>query len=335
MSNLTTREKAAILMITLGREHSASLYRHLSEDEIEQLTLSITSMRRIDADVQAEVIEEFLEICIAQRFISEGGIDYARDVLESALGQEKAFELIHKLSSSLQVRPFDFVRKADAGQVLNILQNEHPQTIALTLSYLDPPQAAAVISSLSAEKQVDVIGRIAKMGVTAPDFVKEAERILERKLSSMGMSESMAVGGIDSIVEIINSVDRGTERFILEQLELADGELADEIRKRLFVFEDIAKMSNQAIQRVLREVDNNDLTIALKGAGETSDVFKLIMSNVSKRLAEMIKEDIEMMGPVRVRDVEEAQQKIVNTIRKLEDAGEIITGRGGGDDVIV
>ncbi len=335
MSNLTTREKAAILMITLGKEFSAKIYKHLNEDEIEQLTLSITSTRRVDNEVQQEVIEEFLEICLAQKYISEGGIDYARDVLESALGKDKAYELINKLSSSLQVRPFDFVRKADPAQILNILQNEHPQTIALTLSYLDPAQAAAVIGSLSAEKQVDVIARIAKMGVTAPDYIKEAERILERKLSSMGMSESLAVGGIDSIVEIINSVDRGTERFILEQLELADGELADEIRKRLFVFEDIAKMSNQAIQRVLRDVENNDLTVALKGAGEGSEVFNLIMSNVSKRLAEMIKEDIEMMGPVRVRDVEEAQQKIVNTIRKLEDAGEIITGRGGGDDVIV
>jgi flagellar motor switch protein FliG len=333
-ANLSSKEKAAILMITLGREYSARIYQHLNEDEIEQLTLAITSTRRVDTDLQDEVIEEFLEICLAQKYITEGGIDYAREVLESALGQERAYQLIHRLSSSLQVRPFDFVRKADPAQILNILQNEHPQTIALTLSYLEPPQAASVIASLSAEKQIDVIARIAKMGVTAPDFIQEAERILERKLSSMGMSESMAVGGIDSIVEIINAVDRGTEKFILEQLELADGELADEIRKRLFVFEDIAKMSNQAVQRVLREVDNNDLTVALKGAGETSDVYKLILANVSKRLAEMIKEDIEMMGPVRVRDVEEAQQKIVNTVRRLEDAGEIVTGRGG-DDMIV
>ncbi len=321
-------------MITVGREHSARIYQHLNEDEIEQLTLSITSMRRVTSELQDGVLGEFLEICLAQKFISEGGIDYAREVLEQAIGQERAFALINRLSSSLQVRPFDFVRKADASQILNVLQNEHPQTIALTLSYLDPPQAASVLGSLPADKQVDVIARIASMGVTSPDFVKEAERILERKLSSMGMSESLAVGGIDAIVEIINSVDRGTEKFLLEQLEMHDSELTDEIRKRLFVFEDIAKMSNQAIQRVMRDIENSDLTIALKGAGETSDVYKLIMANVSKRLAEMIKEDIEMMGPVRVRDVEEAQQKIVNTIRKLEDSGEIVTGRGG-DDVIV
>jgi len=335
MSNLNAREKAAILMITLGKEYSAKIYQHLGEEEIEQLTLAITSTRRVDTDLQREVLEEFLEICIAQNYITEGGIEYARDVLESAIGKDKAYELINRLSSSLQVRPFDFVRKADATQILNVLQNEHPQTIALTLSYLEPGQAAAVISSLSAEMQVDVIARIAKMGSTAPDYIKEAERILERKLSSMGSNETLTVGGIDSIVEIINSVDRGTEKFILEQLELADNELADEIRKRLFVFEDISKMSNQAIQRFLREVDNSDLTIALKGAGSTSEVFSIIMTNVSKRLSEMIREDIEMMGPVRVRDVEEAQQKIVNVIRRLEDSGEIITGRGGGDDVIV
>lgn len=335
MSNypLSNREKAAVLIIALGKEHSARIYKKLSEEEIEQLTLAITSVRRVDAEQQEAVLQEFLDICIAQKYISEGGIDYARDVLEQALGSERAYELINRLSSSLQVRPFDFVRKADAAQILNVLQNEHPQTIALTLSYLEPAQAAAVLRSLPSEKQVDVIARIASMGVTAPDFIKEAERILERKLSSMGMSESTAVGGVDAIVEIINSVDRGTEKFLLEQLEMHDGELAEEIRKRLFVFEDIARMSNQAIQRVLREIDNADLTVALKGTSQ--EVSKVILGNVSKRLQEMIREDMEMMGPVRVRDVEEAQQKIVNTIRRLEDAGEIITGRGGGEDVIV
>lgn len=331
---LSVKEKAAVLIITLGTEHSSQIYQHLSEEEIEQLTLTITSMRHVGADQKAAVLNEFLELCMAQKYISEGGIDYARAVLEQALGAEHAYELINRISSSLQVRPFDFVRKADPAQILNVIQNEHPQTIALTLSYLDPSQAAMVLGSLSSDKQVDVIARIANMGVTAPDFIKEAERILERKLSSMGLSESMAVGGVDALVEIINSVDRGTEKFLLEQLEMHDSELADTIRQKLFVFEDIGRMSNQAIQRVLREVENADLAVALKGAKQ-DEVTKRILDNVSKRLREMIVEDMDMMGPVRVRDVEEAQQKIVNIIRRLEDAGEIITGRGGGDDIVV
>ncbi len=260
-------------------------------------------------------------------------IEYARQILDSALGADKASELIRKLSSSLQVRPFDFVRKADPAQVINFLQNEHPQTIALILSYLDATQAAAILGSLPQEKQASVIARIATMGATSPEYIREAERILERKLSTMGAAEHTIVGGIDSIVAILNAVDRSTEKHILESLDEDNGELADEIRSRMFVFEDIVKLSNQAVQRVLKEVENSELAIALKGA--TKEVSTLIFNNISKRLQDMIKEDMEFMGPVRVRDVEENQQKIVNIIRRLEDAGEIIISRGSEDEVIV
>lgn len=330
--NMSPKEKAAVLMITLGKNYAAKLYQYLTDDEIEQLTLAITSMRKVEPEIKEDVIREFYEVCMAQKFISEGGIDYAKDILDKAFGEDRATELIARLSSALRVRPFDFVRRADSTQVYNFLQNEHPQTIALILSYLDADQAAAVLASLPLDKQTSVIARIANMGATSAEYVKEAERVLEHKFSSMIMGHQTLVGGIDSLVEILNCVDRGTERHILESLEQTDAELAEEIKNRMFVFEDITKLGNQAIQRVLREVDNKDLAVALKGA--TTEVAKVIYDNVSKRLAEMIKEDIEFMGPVRVRDVEEAQQKIVNVIRRLDEAGEIIISRKQEDELI-
>lgn len=330
--SLSPKEKAAILMITLGKNYAAKLYKYLNEEEVEQLTLSITSMRKVDPDIKEKTVNEFYEICMAQKFISEGGIEYAKGILDKAFGTDSAMELITRLSSALRVRPFDFIRRADSAQIYNFLQNEHPQTIALILSYLEANQSANVLSSLSLEKQTSVIARIADMGATSAEYVKEAERVLEHKFSSLAMGHQTLVGGIDSLVEILNYVDRGTERHLLESLEQTDAELAEEIKNRMFVFEDIITLGNQAIQRVLREIDNRDLAVALKGA--TKEVSKAIYDNVSKRLAEMIKEDIEFMGPVRVRDVEEAQQKIVNTIRRLEDAGEIVISRKQEDELI-
>ena len=231
------------------------------------------------------------------------------------------------------MRPFEFVRKADPAQLLNFIQKEHPQTIALILAYLKPQQAAVVLASLPQDKQADVARRIAVMDRTSPEVIKEVERILEKNLSSLVTEDFTAAGGVQAIVNILNTVDRGTEKYIMETLEIEDTDLAEEIRKRMFVFEDILTLDNRSIQRFLREVDNNLLAVALKGA--TEEVQKVIYSNMSKRLAEMIREDIEYMGPVRLKDVEEAQQKIVNIIRKLEDAGEIIISRGGGDEIIV
>lgn len=330
---LSSKEKAAILMITLGKEFAAKLYPYLSEEEVEQLTLSITSIRRIDPEIKDAVVNEFFEICMAQKFISEGGVDYAKEVLDQAFGPERANELITRLSSALRVRPFDFIRRADSTQIYNFLQSEHPQTIALILSYLDPKQAAPVLASLPFEKQANVITRIANMGASSHEYVKDTERVLEHKLSSMIFGNQTLAGGIDSLVQILNSVDRGTEKRLLTTLEQTDPELAEEIKNRMFVFEDITKLSNQAIQRVLREIDNRDLAVALKTAGK--EVAKAIFDNISKRLQDMIREDIEYMGPVRVRDVEEAQQKIVNVIRKLDDAGEIIISRNKEDEMIV
>lgn len=329
----TGREKAAMLLISLGPERSAEIFKHLKEEEIEQLTLEIANIRAVTPEEKEKVLEEFYQICLAQEYIAEGGISYAKEILEKALGTQKALDVINKLTVSLQVRPFEFVRKADPAQLLNFIQKEHPQTIALILAYLKPQQAAAVLASLPQDKQADVARRIAVMDRTSPEIIKEVERILEKNLSSLVTEDFTAAGGVQAIVNILNTVDRGTEKYIMETLEIEDTDLAEEIRKRMFVFEDILTLDNRSIQRFLREVDNNLLAVALKGA--TEEVQKVIYSNMSKRLAEMIREDIEYMGPVRLKDVEEAQQKIVNIIRKLEDAGEIIISRGGGDEIIV
>ncbi len=330
---LSGREKAAMLLITLGPELSAQIFRHLKDEEIEQLTLEIANIRTVSPGEKERVLQEFYQICLAQQYITEGGIGYAKDILEKALGGERTMDIINKLTVSLQVRPFDFVRKADPTQVLNFIQSEHPQTIALILSYLKPVQAAGVLSALSQDKQADVARRIAQMDRTSPEVIKEVERVLEKKLSSLVTEDYTAAGGIQAIVDVLNSVDRGTERYIMDTLEIEDTDLAEEIRKRMFVFEDILQLDNRAVQRFMREVDNSQLAIALKGSSE--EVQTLIFANMSKRLAEQIREELDFMGPVRLKDVEESQQKIVNIIRKLEDAGEIIISRGGGDELIV
>ena len=326
-------QKAAILLIALGPERSADIFKHLKEDEIEELTLEIANTRSVSPQVKEDVLNEFYQICLAQQYIAEGGIGYAKELLDKALGEDRAKEVITKLTASLQVRPFEFVRKTDPSQLLNFIQDEHPQTIALILSYLPASQASNVVSSLPPEKQADVAKRIAMMDRTSPDVIKQVEKVLERKLASLVNQDYTIVGGVDAIVEILNSVDRGTEKHIMETLEVEEPELADEIRKKMFVFEDILSLDNRAIQRVLRDVDNHDLALALKGA--TEEVQNVILNNLSTRLASMIKEDMEYMGPVRMKDVEDAQQKIVNIIRKLEDSAEIVISRGGGDEIIV
>lgn len=326
-------QKAAILMIALGPEKSAAIFKHLKEDEVEELTLEIANTRNVTPQLKDSIINEFYQVCLAQQYIAEGGINYAKELLEKSFGAEKAMDVIGKLTASLQVKPFEFVRKADAAQLLNFIQDEHPQTIALILSYLAPGQAAIIVSALPPDRQADVTKRIAVMDRTSPDVIKEVEKVLESKLSSLVNQDYTIIGGVDAVVEILNTVDRGTEKHIMETLEIEEPELADEIRKKMFVFEDILLLDDRAIQRVLRDVDNSDLAIALKGSNE--EVQNAIFNNLSKRLAVMIKEDMEFMGPVRMKDVEEAQQKIVNIIRKLEDAAEIVISRGGGDEIIV
>ena len=275
-------EKAATLLIALGPEKSAQIFKHLKEEEIEQLTLEIANTSSVSPQTKEKVLNEFYEICLAQQYIAEGGIGYAKELLDKALGSDKAQEVITKLTASLQVRPFEFVRKTDPSQVLNFIQDEHPQTIAMILSYLSPAQSAMILGALTPEKQADVAKRIAKMDRTSPDVIKEVERVLERKLSSLINQDYTIVGGVDAIVGILNTVDRGTEKHIMESLEIEEPELADEIRKKMFVFEDILLLDDRAIQRVLRDVDNNDLAVALKGANEEVQnvIFKLSLIHI-------------------------------------------------------
>ena len=326
-------QKAAVLLIALGPEKSAQIFKHLKDEEIEELTLEIANTRSITPQVKEEVINEFYGVCLAQQYIAEGGINYAKELLEKALGEDKAMDVISKLTASLQVKPFEFIRKTDPSQILTFIQDEHPQTIALILSYMSPQQSSSILSALPPDRQADVARRIARMDRTSPDTIKEVEKVLESKLSSLVNQDYTIIGGVDAVVEILNTVDRATEKHIMETLEIEEPELADEIRKKMFVFEDILMLDDRSIQRVLRDVDNNDLALACKSANE--QVQNAIFNNLSKRLAVMIKEDMDFMGPVRMKDVEEAQQKIVNIIRKLEDSGEIVISRGGGDEIVV
>ncbi|WP_067931408.1 flagellar motor switch protein FliG [Alicyclobacillus kakegawensis] len=330
---LTGKQKAAILLISLGPEVAARVYQQLSEEEIEQLTYEISNLQQVDTDLEERVLQEFHDIAVAKEYILTGGIEYAREVLERALGREEAERVFHKLTSALQVRPFHQVRRADPQQLATFLQDEHPQTMALVLSYLDPDQAALVISSLPHDQQADVARRIALMNSTSPDVVAEVEQVLENKLAMMTNVDAQMTGGVDSVVKILNNVDRGTEKSILETLAMQDPELVDNIKQRMFTFDDIVYLDARSIQRVIRDVDPRDLQLALKVAGE--QVREVIFNNMSKRMAESFQEEMEYMGPVRLRDVEDAQQRIVGLIRRLEEAGEIIVARAGGDDIIV
>ena len=322
-----------MFLVSLGSDVSAEVFKHLREDEIEQLTFEIARLDKIESDDKDKVLQEFQEMMMAQEFITQGGIDYARDILERALGTQKAIDIVNRLTSSLQVRPFDFIRRTDPSHLLNFIQGEHPQTIALILAYLDPQKSAQILAELPHNVQADVARRIAEMKRTSPDVLREVERVLERKLSTLASEDFTQAGGIDTVVEILNNVDRGTEKIIIEALEEEDPELAEEIKKRMFVFEDIVLLDDRSIQKVMREVDTQELAKALKGVD--NEVQEKIFRNMSKRASALLKEDMDFMGPIRLRDVEESQQKIVNIIRKLEESGDIIVARAGEEELVV
>jgi len=330
---LTGRQKAAVLLISLGPELSAKVMKQLSEEDIEKITYEIANMDVVDAETQQEVLKEFLELHEVQYYLLKGGVEYAKQVLEKSLGPAKANEYIRKLTAATKKYPFSSLRKTDPKHLVNFIGNEHPQTIALILSYLDPEQAAMVLSELPQDVQAEIAKRIAKMETTSPEIVKEVEAVLEKKLSTFVGERFTFAGGIQTVVDILNRADRSTERTIIETLEQDDPELAEEIRNRLFVFEDINILDDTAIRRVLREVDMKDLAKALKGASD--ELMNRILRNMSKRAGEMLQEEMEFLGPVRLREVEEAQQNIVQIIRRLDEAGEIIISRGGEDEVIV
>ncbi len=330
---LTGRKKAAVLFIALGPELSSSIMKQLPEEEIERISFEIANMDVVDSKTQAEVITEFLELHQAQYYLLKGGVEYAKQVLEKTVGPAKANDYLRKLSMASKKQPFSSLRKTDPKHLVNFIANEHPQTIALILCYLDPEQAAMVLGALPQEKQADIAKRVATMETTSPEIVKEVEAVLDQKLSTVAEEKFTSAGGVQSIVDILNRVDRSTERLIIETLEQENPELADDIRNRMFVFEDINLLDDTAVRRILREIESKELAKALKGSSE--ELLNRIFSNMSQRAGEMLKEEMEFLGPIRLREVEEAQQNIVRVIRRLDEAGEIIISRGGEDEVVV
>ncbi len=333
MERLSPRQKAAQIIISLGTDAASGIYKHLQEEEIEKLTYEITRQQTISPDVADDVVEEFYGLCVAQKVYLEGGVAYARNVLEKAFGVQQGSALLERVTKTLRTKAFGFIRKADYKNLMNMIVNEHPQTIALILSYARADQASSIIAELPGNVRVEVVERIAKMDRTSPEIIRQVEAILEKKFESVLSVDLLEVGGINYIAEIMNKMDRGTEKFIFDELGKKDAKLTDEIRKRMFIFEDIITLDSISIQKFLREVDTKDMAIALKGSNK--EVTAIIFENMSQRMSETIRSEIEYLHNVRVRDVEDAQQKIVAIIRRLEEEGEIVITKGGKDDIIV
>jgi len=329
---LTKQQMAAAVIISLGAESASSVYKYLTQEEIEQLTIEISGLRQIAADEAENILTNFYQMCLTHKVITEGSMEYAKNVLEKAFGAQQATVLLERVTSSLKTRSFEFLRKADYKNLMAIIQNEHPQTIALVLSYATADQASTIISELPREKQIEVVERIAKMESASPEVIKLVEKNLEAKFASIVSVDFTEIGGINYIADVMNHLDRSDEKYIFDELSKKDESLSDEIRKRMFVFEDITILDDRSIQRFLRDVDIKDLVLAIKGSNQ--EVTDLIYKNMSQRQAETIKSDLEFLHNVRLRDVEEAQQRIVAVIRRLEEEGELIIIKGGKDEVI-
>ena len=333
MNTLTNAQKAAIIISAIGSENASEVFKHFSDEEVEAITYEVAKMDYYPMETIDEVLNEFYEICLTQKVIAEGGVEYARDVLEKAFGAQTAQALFDKITKQLQTKAFGFVRKADYKNLLAIVQNEHPQTIALILSYARSDQASAILSELPKKTRIDVVERMAKMDRASPDVIKSIEATLERKFANLVTMDSMEVGGVNYVADVLNNVDRATEKYIFDELNLRDPKLADEIRSKMFVFEDIVSLDSMAIQAFIPEVDSKDLAIAIKGS--TPEVAECIYANMSTRMRESTQTDVEYLHNVRMRDVEEAQQRIVSIIRRLEDEGTLIISKGGKEDEII
>ncbi len=332
-NKLLPEQKAAAVIVSLGADKASKIYKHLSESDIEKLTIEVAKLGHISPEQTESVLDEFYKTCVTQKVVTDGGMEYARTVLEKAFGESTAQNLLDKLSNSMKTRPFEFIRKNSVKTLYSFLQYERPQTIALVLSYAEPDQAASVISELPKEKRIKVVESVAKMESVSPEAVKIVEESLKKKFQNILTTDFTTIGGIDYVADVMNHMDRGNEKYIFDELGKENEELADTIRKKMFVFEDIVSMDNRSIQRFIRECDIKDIVYALKGSED--NIKELIFSNVSSRMAESIKSDLEITVNVRLRDVEEAQQRIVGVIRRLEEAGELIIVKGGKDEIIV
>ena len=326
--------KAAILMMALPPEASTAVIKQLDEELVEDITREIAQMGVIDSSDKSAVLEEFYNLALAQHYMEMGGIGYARELLERAMPADQARRILSTIEHQVFKQPFSFLQKAEGENLLTFLQEEHPQTIALVLAHLPPTKASEILAGLSASKQLEVVARVANMEQTNPEVIREVEKGLEARLAGVVSQRLMKVGGVEAVAEMLNLSDRTTEKTILESLENEDPDLVEQIRRLMFVFEDILLVSDKGIQSVLKEIDNDELSLALKTASD--ELKDKIFSNMSDRAAQLIREDMDYMGPVRLRDVEAAQQKIVDVVRRLESAGEIIiSGRGGEKDLVV
>ncbi|MDR0974749.1 MAG: flagellar motor switch protein FliG [Ruminococcus sp.] len=332
VKDLSPVQRAAIVVTAIGAEGASEVYKRLADEEVENLTVEIASLPYVDVGTVNDILSEFYELCLTQKVITEGGLDYAKNVLERAYGPELAQRLMDKVSKTMQTKAFEFVRKSDYKNVLAVIQNEHPQTIALVLSYISSEQASKILSELPKEKRVEVVERIAKMEPASPETVKSVEATLERKFASMVSMDLTEVGGINYVADVLNKVDRGTEKFIFDELSAKNPVLVEEIKKKMFVFEDIMSLDSMSIQRFIRDVEMKDLAIAIKGAN--ADVAATLYANMPQRMQESIQQEIEYLHNVRMRDVDEAQQRIVGIIRHLEEEGELVIGKGGDDEII-
>ena len=334
MPTLTGPQKAAVLLVQLGKERSAQLLRELRETEVEELLAEIARLHVVEQDEADAVLEEFNQLTSARRFFAQGGLRFAKEVLEETLGPERAAEVLERMQATLVEMPFEYLRRADARQLLSFLSDEHPQTVALVLAHMRADQAAVVLSGMPEQLQAEVAHRVAVMENANPDAVRHVEQTLERRLSSvLPQSDASVAGGLQPLVDIINKADRGTERLILEGLERRDPALAEEVRSQMFVFEDITTLDDRSVQMVLRQVETKDLATALKGV--RPEVRETVLRNVSERAAQNLLDEIEVLGPVRLRTVEEAQGKIVRAIRALEESGQIVLVRGDRDEFVV
>jgi flagellar motor switch protein FliG len=323
---LTGRQKAAALLIALGPELSAAVLKHMKEDEVEALTGEVFTMEQVTETTKAGVIDELHTMALAKNYITSGGLDYARDLLNKALGSHRADEILGRLLAQRPAMPFEFLRKSDPSQIITFIQEEHPQTIALVMAHIPVKQAATLLAGLDPELQVDVATRIANMDRTSPEVVRRVEDVLRKKVSTILTQDFSTVGGAEFLANVLSGVDRSTEKRILETLEEHYPEVADEVRKLMFTFDDALHLDDRSVQRVLRQIDSKDLSLALKGASE--ELKNHIFRNMSSRAAEMLRDEIKLSGPVRLRNVEEAQQRIVAVIRQLDEAEEIVISRG-------
>lgn len=334
MPELTGVRKAAVLLLTLTQDQAAEVFKRLPHEAVEEISREIAQVREISADMRREVFSEFYHMAMASQHLSEGGLDYAKTLLTRSLSEEDAKRIIKQVTQQVQTTPFSFLQRAESENLLTFIQDEHPQTIALILAHLQPSKASEILIGLPSQKQIEVVKRIANMEQTNPEVIKEVERGLEHRLSDIVSQTFEKAGGVTSVAEMLNLADRSTEKAIMEGLEAEDPDLVESIRRLMFVFDDVAKVNDKGIQMVLKEIENDTLALALKTASE--ELKSKIFKNMSERAAQLIQEDMQFMGPVRVSDVEQAQQKIVDVVRRLEDTGEIvISGRGGEKEMIV